>query len=52
MTPSRARLIGSDYIVVGRPITQAQDPVASYQAIKEEWNASINTNTIHKGELK
>lgn len=52
MTPNQARAVGSDYIVVGRPITQAQDPVASYQAIKEEWNASINTNTIHKGELK
>ncbi|MGT2681667.1 orotidine-5'-phosphate decarboxylase [Streptococcus porci] len=38
MTPSQARKIGSDYIVVGRPITRAQDPVAAYLAIKEEWN--------------
>ncbi|WP_161978919.1 orotidine-5'-phosphate decarboxylase [Streptococcus sp. S784/96/1] len=38
MTPSEARIIGSDYIVVGRPITQAEDPVTAYQAIKEEWN--------------
>lgn len=38
MTPAQAREIGSDYIVVGRPITQAADPVAAYQAIKEEWN--------------
>ncbi|MGT2807322.1 orotidine-5'-phosphate decarboxylase [Streptococcus iniae] len=52
MTPNQARAMGSDYIVVGRPITQAQDPLTAYQAIKEEWNASINTNTIHKGELK
>ena len=37
MTPAAAREIGSDYIVVGRPITQAEDPVAAYLAIKEEW---------------
>lgn len=30
-TPARARELGSDYIVVGRPITQAPDPVAAYQ---------------------
>lgn len=38
VTPADARQIGSDYIVVGRPITQAADPVAAYQAIKNEWN--------------
>ena len=31
MTPAQARIEGSDYIVVGRPITQAQDPVAAYE---------------------
>ena len=30
-TPSDAKLIGSDYIVVGRPITAAQDPLAAYR---------------------
>ena len=30
MTPAQAREIGSDYIVVGRPITAAADPVAAY----------------------
>ena len=35
---SRCYQIGSDYIVVGRPITQATDPVAAYHAIKDEWN--------------
>ena len=30
-TPARAREIGSDYIVVGRPITAAEDPVAAYR---------------------
>lgn len=38
MTPAQARQIGSDYIVVGRPITQAADPVAAYAAIYKEWN--------------
>ncbi|MGT2925088.1 orotidine-5'-phosphate decarboxylase [Streptococcus caviae] len=37
MTPNDARAIGSDYIVVGRPVTQAQDPVEAYRAIKAEW---------------
>lgn len=30
-TPEKARELGSDYIVVGRPITQAADPVAAYR---------------------
>ena len=30
MTPAEAKKIGSDYIVVGRPITAAEDPVAAY----------------------
>lgn len=35
-TPGRARELGSDYIVVGRPITQAADPVDAYRrAVKE-----------------
>ena len=36
-TPARARGIGSDYIVVGRPITQAADPVAAYLRCVEEF---------------
>ena len=35
-TPAKARELGSDYIVVGRPITAAADPVAAYErALKE-----------------
>ena len=35
-TPARAKEIGSDFIVVGRPITAAEDPVAAYrQCVKE-----------------
>ena len=35
-TPAKARQLGSDYIVMGRPITQAEDPVAAYRrAVKE-----------------
>ena len=31
MTPAEAKKVGSDYIVVGRPITAAEDPVAAYE---------------------
>ena len=37
MTPAQARAIGSDYIVVGRPITAAADPVAAYNRCVEEF---------------
>ncbi len=36
-TPARAKEIGSDYIVVGRPITQAADPAAAYRRCVEEF---------------
>lgn len=36
-TPGKAREIGSDYIVVGRPITQADDPAAAYDRCLSEW---------------
>lgn len=37
MTPARAKEAGSDYIVVGRPITKASDPVAAYERCIEEF---------------
>ena len=37
MTPAAAREIGSDYIVVGRPITAAADPVAAYNRCVAEF---------------
>ena len=39
MTPSEAVQAGADYLVIGRPITQAEDPVAAARAIAEELGA-------------
>ena len=36
-TPERAREIGSDFIVVGRPITAADDPIAAYERCMREF---------------
>ena len=36
-TPAKARESGSDYIVVGRPITQSADPVAAYRRCMAEF---------------
>ena len=40
MTPAEARKIGSDYIVVGRPITAAPDPVAAYERCVREFSGN------------
>lgn len=37
MTPAQARLAGSDYIVVGRPITKVDDPVGAYDRFVKEF---------------
>ncbi len=37
MTPAQAKAVGSDYIVVGRPITAAVDPVAAYERCVAEF---------------
>ena len=36
-TPAKAKELGSDYIVVGRPITKAENPIAAYKRCKEEF---------------
>ena len=36
-TPAKAKEIGTDYIVVGRPITKAEDPVAAYRRCMKEF---------------
>ena len=36
-TPERARMLGSDYIVTGRPITAARDPKAAYERCVKEF---------------
>ena len=43
MTPEQARLGGSDYIVVGRPITRAEDPLEAYaRCLKDFLNENLN----------
>ncbi|MBR6119241.1 MAG: orotidine-5'-phosphate decarboxylase [Oscillospiraceae bacterium] len=37
MTPAQAKAVGSDYIVVGRPITASSDPVAAYERCLAEF---------------
>ena len=41
LTPAQAMRDGADYLVIGRPITQAPDPVAALEAIAREINSSI-----------
>ena len=36
-TPAKAKELGSDYIVVGRSITAAEDPVAAYEQCRQEF---------------
>ncbi len=41
MTPFDAKQNGSSYIVVGRSITQAKDPLKAYYTVKEEWERTL-----------
>jgi orotidine-5'-phosphate decarboxylase len=40
-TPKEARILGTDYIVVGRPITAAENPLAAYLEIKRDFEGGI-----------
>lgn len=44
MTPAEAMRAGSDYLVIGRPITQAADPLQALQAIRKEIESTGETN--------
>lgn len=46
MTPAQAKQIGSDYIVVGRPITAAPDPVAAYLRCVDEFVGASETSFV------
>ena len=40
-TPARAKALGSDYIVVGRPVTRAKDPVEAYRRCLKEFTGQV-----------
>lgn len=42
VTPAMARDMGSDFIVVGRPVTAAEDPYATYKSIREDFLGVIS----------
>ena len=43
MSPSQAIQAGSDYLVIGRPITAAADPMVALSAIESEIGAGAVT---------
>ncbi len=43
LTPSEALISGADYLVIGRPIHAAQDPVAAVKAIQEEMETTLTS---------
>src|SRR5699024_6085889 len=47
-TPEKASVLGATDIVVGRPITQSDNPVTSDHKIKERWLKITCLNQLHK----
>ncbi|WP_270181813.1 orotidine-5'-phosphate decarboxylase [Alkalihalobacillus sp. CinArs1] len=43
-TPSKAKMLGSDYIVVGRSITGSKRPLTTYERLKKEWGSLHEVN--------
>jgi len=43
-SPKKARFLGSDFIVVGRSITRAKNPLSAYDILKSEWRKSYEIN--------
>ena len=45
-TPAKAKLLGSDYIVVGRPITRAENPVAAYERCVRDFLGTADVTDV------
>lgn len=43
-SPKKARSLGSDFIVVGRSVTEAKNPLSAYDILKSEWRKSHESN--------
>lgn len=44
-TPAEAKDLGADYIVVGRPVTQAEDPASAYERCLKEFGVSVSVGS-------
>lgn len=51
-TPAKAREIGSDFIVVGRPISASEDPVAAYKRCVAEFVGEVETSSECEATLQ
>lgn len=49
-SPERAKEIGCDFIVVGRPITKSDDPVKSYKRCLKDFGIELNKELSHTGK--
>jgi orotidine-5'-phosphate decarboxylase len=49
LTPAKAIAKGVDYLVIGRPITQASSPAKAFLRITEELNRAVNASNSKNG---